>query len=917
VRGKVAEFRDVCDVETTSEGSTGDVNCGATAFGDADFAELPAVLQSPRDYKPMLGKGNCTSANGSGHAGLQQHRVVDNCLCDTIARTSRPPLELLPVLRCTLLFLQLAFWVVMTVVVSIAGDELSCDGGLPVIVHIIFGGFCLTISLTELLLSGVSKSGRKLLNKWGKTVLLVCLGVLCRLDFYTDIALVFVARKCESEVWKVILGIFSVGTIITQMTPGLYYMIRFVVYQECPLEALMTTDFHLLVETVDPTDIAIEVPLQPSSSRLYSARRWARQAAAARGMCGAAPLPAAGEYAVLEALPGPEHDQDEHERDLWDKLQKSLAQSELELTLASASRDPDSLIAAVKLARVCSYEGKPLREVRSQLGVEAKLHHLIASQRRLFGTVRLLVADLGQAGAQSFFLYTAWDHLSAANLGLTFASIAIAALVSLCNSLCAWVSECTAQRCLQAKVISELQAAVDAGSIRDIRSCCRGLARMVPDGSSLQQRMHLALLELPTLGTDPDRLKTADVISRFCSVLQGEGRALQLAALRQKWAKAQGIYHVLDAYPAGLLCLIRLEGDVVKGEVVIHGGPAHTCERVQFLSVKLLGPDADGSDAREVFECVGLQVERVSVTSCEHPPDVCIELPEGRELFEEVHILDGLLEPSRYLQFLTIKLGLDSKSYDTKSIWDISNQAGARGGLTRAAVPETLRALVSSIEDRSLTLGMLRAPAPVRLHDPSAVYIKPGLYVGDFGEADYGRFCHEVCLVEYSRFDLRGKLQSEDRVRFSRLFGKATPYPFDSLPYHCIESGSITVASGTKVTGDVHVPMGQVAWVALIEPSHQSLNISDLPELPTGLHDKEGNRVNVIRGWPGAGTLAGIGFKDARWDFGWLLLLTEGRNTRFAFAWLGDLDVIVLSWVQVQDSSSYLHIQKEALCSFF
>lgn len=339
---------------------------------------------------------------------------------------------------------------------------------------------------------------------------------------------------------------------------------------------------------------------------------------------------------------------------------------------------------------------------------------------------------------------------------------------------------------------------------------------------------------------------------------------------------------------------------------MIHG--QRRSESVEFFTVRLLEPTFEGSDAHEAFECAGLRVENVSLTSSEHPPDVCIELPEGKELFPELHAFHGLIDPCGYSQFLTIKLGQDFESYDVKPLWDMSSESRNMGGLPPELVPAMLRALVSVIPDRSLTLGLLRGPAPSRLQDPSGPCVKPGFYAGDFGEADYGNFSREVCLVDYSQIDLDSKSYSEGSLKLSRLFRGDVPYPFSGLRQCLPEGSSITVATCKKATGDIHVPMGQMAWVALVEPSYEALGLPDLPPLPEGLHDKDGGRLEVLEARPGAGTLAGAGFREARWDFGWLLRLAGGR---LAFAWQGDLEVIALSWARAQDAAQYAEAERE------
>ena len=117
---------------------------------------------------------------------------------------------------------------------------------------------------------------------------------------------------------------------------------------------------------------------------------------------------------------------------------------------------------------------------------------------------------------------------------------------------------------------------------------------------------------------------------------------------------------------------------------------------------------------------------------------------------------------------------------------------------------------------------------------------------------------------------------------------------------------------GRKVTGDMHVPLGEVTWVALVHPSLPAEGDDKEPTcgpaVTDTIRDRGGGSERVIRSWHGVGTLAMPGFRGASWAPGRLLQLepdAEGQD-RFGFEWGGREGATVLRWLEAQSSFAWL-----------
>ena len=109
-----------------------------------------------------------------------------------------------------------------------------------------------------------------------------------------------------------------------------------------------------------------------------------------------------------------------------------------------------------------------------------------------------------------------------------------------------------------------------------------------------------------------------------------------------------------------------------------------------------------------------------------------------------------------------------------------------------------------------------------------------------------------------------------------------------------------------KVTGDVHVPSGAITFGALIHPQLES--DEDKNDLPKKVRDRDRSAItyDIIKHYPGWGTLAYPGFRNPSWIDGNFLQVESDASGghRFGFQWGSDstdFTVTILSWIGLQD----------------
>eukprot|EP00554_Chaetoceros_debilis_P016448 CAMPEP_0194123412 /NCGR_PEP_ID=MMETSP0150-20130528/54419_1 /TAXON_ID=122233 /ORGANISM="Chaetoceros debilis, Strain MM31A-1" /LENGTH=508 /DNA_ID=CAMNT_0038816647 /DNA_START=81 /DNA_END=1604 /DNA_ORIENTATION=+ len=138
-----------------------------------------------------------------------------------------------------------------------------------------------------------------------------------------------------------------------------------------------------------------------------------------------------------------------------------------------------------------------------------------------------------------------------------------------------------------------------------------------------------------------------------------------------------------------------------------------------------------------------------------------------------------------------------------------------------------------------------------------------GLYAGSYG-SQYGCLRHEILHLSY--------IDPSCPKSLDDVFQSRMPHS-DFLGSH--DSSSVLLI-GRKVTGDMHVPAGEITWFADIN------RLCGDGTAPATIEDQNGTHHRVVRSWNGLGTLSYSLFRKPSWDEGWLL---ELEANIFAFNW--------------------------------
>jgi hypothetical protein len=196
--------------------------------------------------------------------------------------------------------------------------------------------------------------------------------------------------------------------------------------------------------------------------------------------------------------------------------------------------------------------------------------------------------------------------------------------------------------------------------------------------------------------------------------------------------------------------------------------------------------------------------------------------------------------------------------------------------------------------------------------------IHPGLYVGSYHRELYEQFSDEILQLRYyelvpddGALDVVVSAQTgaSPPSAWATMLRAATAGSAEALidcfgerqpPHRALalleaqwRAGlACRFVSARKVTGDVHVPSGEVTWVGLVSV------VANAGALGT-LVDGSGQRHQPHQAWPGWGTLSMAGFQNPHWAQGWLLELQPAavdarqaraephRRSRYAFHWQG------------------------------
>eukprot|EP00940_MAST-03C_sp_MAST-3C-sp2_P002563 g2563.t1 len=418
----------------------------------------------------------------------------------------------------------------------------------------------------------------------------------------------------------------------------------------------------------------------------------------------------------------------------------------------------------------------------------------------------------------------------------------------------------------------------------------------------------------------------------------------RLYRVLDKWMPACGFYVLASASPWGLLFIFRfIEGKFV-GEVLWQDGRRD------------ISASADGEGTICASHCVRLprtRVVEVIFTEEENKSNVTIlgdaikslalsndevilqsnRVISGGIQIPNLHIAPGCLvarlaESPRNLLFQTFPFQRDSIVRDMMKAWNPNsrNRSGAED------VQQMLRTLIDQQKRSSESALVFQYVDGPRSH--SSVYregmplIRPGLYSGSYNLM-YGKFRREILLVQYKRYVIEpGREDATWKQIGIEMFN--TKFQRDPEGTRALLRQQITrsaasevvFATGRKVTGDVHVTMGQLTWAALVWPAFEE----DSDEY-RGLRDvaergHPSRRYPVVRTFFGWGCLAAPGFTNPSWNQGRLVQIDPGLRARsgdrdihsFAFLWGrdGGDDVSLLRWLDIQERLPFSFVRDDS-----
>ena len=108
-----------------------------------------------------------------------------------------------------------------------------------------------------------------------------------------------------------------------------------------------------------------------------------------------------------------------------------------------------------------------------------------------------------------------------------------------------------------------------------------------------------------------------------------------------------------------------------------------------------------------------------------------------------------------------------------------------------------------------------------------------------------------------------------------------------------------------KITGDVHVPMGNVSFCALITPSLLLPETDSLQRAETVTDRNTGRTAHITHRWYAWGTRALPGFRRPQWSNGMFVRLRSDAAPRLAFCFNSN-SATILDWLPAQDNEPFL-----------
>jgi hypothetical protein len=163
---------------------------------------------------------------------------------------------------------------------------------------------------------------------------------------------------------------------------------------------------------------------------------------------------------------------------------------------------------------------------------------------------------------------------------------------------------------------------------------------------------------------------------------------------------------------------------------------------------------------------------------------------------------------------------------------------------------------------------------------PQPPPLQPGFYVGKNDRRSYQRHLrYEIVQARNHQMKIQAASNNKPDEIIVSFRESLNASKTDSLPsivdlLRSNHSESFTFVSGRKITGDIYVSTGELAWIAITSGLRDILAFpTPPPSLVQGSQSKQ-----VTNAWPGWKQLARPFFCDSVWKKGWLLELRGTRN---------------------------------------
>jgi len=153
--------------------------------------------------------------------------------------------------------------------------------------------------------------------------------------------------------------------------------------------------------------------------------------------------------------------------------------------------------------------------------------------------------------------------------------------------------------------------------------------------------------------------------------------------------------------------------------------------------------------------------------------------------------------------------------------------------------------------------------------------LQSGFYVGKNDRRHFHRHLrYEVVQVRNHQLQTASNKEPDEMFQESLKASNTDSLPSVVELFQANHRENFTFVSGRKVTGDIYLPNGELAWIAITSTLR---DVSAFPTPPTVV--AKGSQCHqVTNAWPGWKQIARPFYCDSSWKKGWLLELRGTRN---------------------------------------